>query len=143
MFKEGQCFDRRTHPHARDFRWIIDLEGSDLHNKDLTQDIDTTKIKTVLRVRHGEFYTRLLSPPLMRKNVRPAGNDVYYGMTAEVTGCDIAFEIGKLQLYAGNSWVMDFEEGIENGVIYEFSNAPPDVPPDEPYEETGHFHMYY
>ena len=142
-FEQGATFDRRNHPHARDFRWITDLEGSDLHNKDLTTDIDTTRIKLVMKVRHGEFYTRLLSKPLVRKKVRPAGDDAYYGMAAEVTGCDINFNLGQLRLKAGNTEVFRFDQGVEDGVIYEFSNAPPDVPADNPYEEGGHFHMYY
>src|SRR5215212_8816493 len=61
MYEEGGTFDRRTHPYPRDFRWITDLEGRDMHDKDLVDDIDTRRIKLVLRVRHGEFYTRLLS----------------------------------------------------------------------------------
>jgi hypothetical protein len=142
-FQQGDVFNRRNHPYERDFRWITDLEGSDLHDKDLSDDIDTSRIKTVLRVRHGEFYTRLLSKPLLRQNVRPPGQPIPYGMAAEVTGCDIAFNIGQLRLKAGNSQVLTFDEGVEDGVIYEFSNAPPDVPVDRPHEHGGHFHMYY
>ncbi len=142
-FEQGE-FNRPTHPHARDFRWIVDLEGRDLHNRDLTSEIDTRRIPLVLRVPHGEFYTRLLTKPLMRKSVHaPGDDDVFYGMAAEVIGCDIAFNIGKLRLKAGNSVVLDLEEGVEDGVIYEFSNAPPDVPKENPHPNGGHFHMYY
>lgn len=141
-FEVGE-FDRKTHPYARDFRWIADLEGDDLHNRNLGTEIDTGNIPMVLRVPNGEFYTRLLSKPLMRKNVRPAGAPVFYGMAAETTGCDIAFELGELRLMAGNAEVLTFDEGVEDGVIYEFSNAPPDVPEAGPYVEAGHFHHYY
>jgi|SRR5215213_2396507 len=144
-FEQGGNFKRRTHPHARDFRWITDLEGPDLHDKDLINDINTNtnKIVLVLRVPNGEFYTRQLSPPLKRKKVRPAGADAFFGMAAEVTGCDIAFNLGKLQLKAGNVDVFTFEEGVEDGVVYEFSNAPPDVLVDDPHEQLGHFNHYY
>ena len=142
-FQQGATFDRRTHPHARDFRWTTDLEGPDLHNRDLTSDMDTSRIKLVLKVRHGEFYTRLLSEPLVRKKIRPAGADAFYGLTAEVTGCDIAFNLGQLRLKAGNTEAFKFDGRVEDGVIYEFSNAPPDVLPDRPHEPGGHFHSYY
>src|SRR5215213_135573 len=75
-FEQGGVFKRKTHPHARDFRWIIDLEGHDLHDKDLTNDVrlnDMDKVVMVVRVPHGEFYTRQLSPPLTRKKIRPPG----------------------------------------------------------------------
>lgn len=146
-FEQGGNFKRRTHPHARDFRWIIDLEGPDLHDRDLLNDIrfnDMDKVVMVLRVPHGEFYTRQLSPVLKRRKVRPAGDDdVTYGMAATVTACDIAFNLGTLQLKAGNVDVFPFDEGVEDGVIYEFSNAPPDVLVEDPYETLGHFQHYY
>jgi hypothetical protein len=143
-FQQNETFNRRNHPHARDYRWMTDLEAPDLHDRDLSNEIDTSRIKLVLKVRHGEFYTRQLSRPLIRKQVRPAGgNNVFFGMAAEVTGCDIEFNVGQLRLKAGNTVAFRFDKGIEDGVIYEFSNAPPDVLPDKPHPPGGHFHMYY
>jgi hypothetical protein len=67
-----------------------------------------------------------------------------FGMAAEVTGCDIAFDLGDCVLKAGNTPVFAFDEGTDKGVIYEISNAPPDVPPDQPFPPNGgHFPLYY
>src|SRR5215210_1264087 len=143
-FQQGPNFNRLHHPHPRDFRWITDLEGRDLHNRDLTADLDTSKLLMVLRVRHGEFYTAQLSKRLTRKRANPPVENIPFGIAAEVIGCDIAFDLGDLTLRAGNTRAFTFDESAEDGVIYEISNAPPDVPPDAPYPVgSGHFAMYY
>jgi hypothetical protein len=139
-----QNFNRLHHPHARDYRWITDLEAGDLHGRDLTTELDTeNKLLMVLKVRHGEFYTSQLSKPLIRKKVNSVAQ-ADFGMAAEVIGCDIAFNLGAVTLKKGVTPIFRFDKGIEDGVIYEFSNAPPDVPHDEPYQAgPGHFAMYY
>lgn len=144
-FRQGEDFDRIHHPFAKDFRWITDLEGRDLHNRDLTAELDTGKLLMVLRVRHGQFYTHQLSRPLNRRNANPPAQQKPFGRAAEVVGCKIDFEIGSLLLKAGNKRIFTFDEGDENGVIYEFSNAPPDVPTMRPPYQPGpgHFAMYY
>ena len=142
--RQGEEFDRLRHPFAKDFRWLADLEGRDLHNRDLTAELDTTKLLMVLNVRHGQFYTHQLSRPLNRRNANPPAQQKAFGRAAEVIGCKIGFEMGSLELKAGNAHVYTFDEGDEAGVIYEISNAPPDVPPAEPYQPgPGHFAMYY
>lgn len=143
-FEEGGDFDRIHHPYAKDFRWITDLEGKDLHNRDLTDELDMSKLLLVLRVRHGLFYTHQLSKPLTRRNVEPPLQPIEFGRAAEVVGCKIGFEMGSLELKAGAKHIYTFDEGDEDGVVYEISNAPPDVPPDDPYKDgPGHFAMYY
>ena len=145
-FRQGEDFDRRHHPIARDFRWIADLEGDDLHNRDLTAELDMTKLLMVIRVRHGMFYTQQLSKPLNRKTANPPIQQRPFGRAAEVVGCQIDFEMGSVTLKAGTSTIpiYTFDEGDEDGVVYEISNAPPDVAPDAPYVAgAGHFAMYY
>ena len=145
-FRQGEEFDRLHHPIARDFRWIADLEGNDLHNRDLTAELDMTKLLMVIRVRHGMFYTQQLSKPLNRRNANPPAQQRPFGRAAEVVGCKIDFEMGSLALKAGTSTIpiYTFDEGDEDGVVYEISNAPPDVAPDAPYQPgSGHFAMYY
>lgn len=143
-FRQGERFDRLHHPFAKDFRWLADLEGEDLHHRDLTAELDMSKFLMVLRVRHGQFYTHQLSRKLIRKNAQGPPLPIRFGRAAEVVGCKIAFEMGSLELKAGNAHKFTFDEGDEDGVIYEFSNAPPDVPAMEPYKAgTGHFSMYY
>ena len=145
-FRQGENFNRIHHPFARDFRWLVDLEGEDLHNRDLTAELDTDKLLMVLRVRHGVFYTQQLSKLLNRKNANPPAHQVPFGRAAEVVACKIGFEMGNVTLKAGTSTIpiYTFDEGDEDGVIYEISNAPPDVAPDAPYAPgPGHFAMYY
>jgi hypothetical protein len=144
-FQHGRNFNRRTHPALRDYRWIADLEADDLHNKDLKNDLDMSKLIMVLNVRHAEFYTHQLSKPLMRKSVVPPGPSVFYGRAAEVTACRIDLDQGEVLLKADTDEIFRFNERTEDGVVYEFSNAPADVDPHEPYAENGegHFSMYY
>jgi len=146
-FRQGEEFNRLQHPFAKDFRWLADLEGEDLHNRDLTAELDMSKLLLVLRVRHSRFYTQQLSDPLNRKNAHPPPvNQRSFGRAAEVVGCKIDFEMGSLTLKAGNLTIpiFTFDQGDEDGVVYEISNAPPDVAPDGPYQPgPGHFAMYY
>lgn len=144
-FRQGEEFDRLRHPFAKDFRWIADMEGRDLHNRDLTDEIDTSKLLMVLRVRHGQFYTHQLSKPLNRKNANPPAQQRPFGRAAEVIGCKIGFELGNMVLKADSARIFTFDEGDEDGVVYEFSNAPPDVPPMRPPYQPGpgHFPLYY
>jgi hypothetical protein len=142
---QGATFDRKTHAFDRDFRFITDLEGPGLHDKPLSAEINTRQLLMVLYVHHGNFYTKLLSPPLKVKQVQPPTGAVPYGKAAAVVGCDITFQdTGTLKLMAGGTAGVVVKE-FQPGMIYEISNAPPDVPFDEPTPETalGHFHMYY
>ncbi len=130
----------------RDFRWITDLEASDLHGRDLSLEINTRQFLFVLYVQNAEFYTRLLSPVLRRKRFNPVQVEAY-GPSAAVVGCDITFEDdGGVSLMAGGpngSTVFNFES--DEGTVYEISNGPPDVPVEQatPLDAPGHFHMYY
>jgi hypothetical protein len=143
-FRQGENFNRIHHPFAKDFRWLVDLEGADLHARDLTAELDTDKLLMVLRVRHGLFYTHQLSRRLNRRNAQAPPQPREFGRAAEVVGCKIGFEIGSLNLMAGTNHIFTFDQGDEDGVIYEISNAPPDVLPDRTYEDSpGHFAMYY
>ena len=145
--EQGATFDRKTSTYARDFRFITDLEGIDLHNRPLSGEINTRQLLLVLYVRNGQFYTKLQSPALKRTRVNPPPQTIPYGTSAAVIGCDITFaDTGTLKLRAGGSKGVEVKEFIaEPGTIYEISNAPPDVPFDMPIPSNalGHFHMYY
>jgi hypothetical protein len=131
----------------RDFRWIIDLEGTDLHNRDLSLDINTRQFLFVLYVPHGAFYTRLRSPDLKRRRPGPPRVESFFGPTAAVVGCDIPIDdAGTVKLMAGGtSGATVFTFVPDEGTVYEISNGPPDVPVEEPIplDAPGHFHMYY
>ncbi|HEU4509063.1 MAG TPA: hypothetical protein VFR78_12530 [Pyrinomonadaceae bacterium] len=131
---------------ARDYRWLTHLDGDDLHQN--IPDLQTNRLMMVLKVRIGEFYTEQLSKPLNRKTVTngPNGAQVEFGRAAEVTGCDIETAAGgEVQLRVDDNIVFRFRDKAEDGVVYEFSNAPPDVLAERPYspDEPGHFSQYY
>lgn len=130
----------------KDFRWITDMEGGDLHDRDLSLEINTRQFLFVLYVPHGTFYTHLKSPVLRRKRrSSPLIED--YGPIAAVVGCDIEFGAGGgVTLKAGGSTgatVYNFDH--DGGTVYEISNGPPDVPAEDPIplDAPNHFHMYY
>jgi hypothetical protein len=143
-FEQGGDFVRSSHPVERDFRWITDLEADDFHARPLSLEINTRQLLMVLYVRHGQFYTKLKSPPLQRTGEEQGSP---YGCNAAVVGCDISFEDdGGVQLMAGGgSGAQAFNFTIEEGTIYEISNTPPDVPVEKalPVHASGHFDMYY
>jgi hypothetical protein len=147
--REAGAFNRaipRSTMSDDDFRWITDMEASDLHNRDLTLDINTRQFLFVLYVPDGEFYTRLKSPVLRRRRLDPMSVNAF-GATASVVGCDIELNAGGgVKLMAGGpngSIVYDFDH--DGDTVYEISNGPPDVPGEEPtsIDVGGHFHMYY
>ena len=136
-------FNRLGNHQPWDYRWIIDLEGTDLHNEDLTQQLDTNKLRFVISVDHGTFATRLQSPPFLRRQVHPAGGaTVPYGLSAAVTECVITFGAGgRVRFMADATETFPFPD--EADTVYEITNSPPDVDPGNPNPGGGHFHMYY
>ncbi len=137
-----------TPANARDFRWITDLEGSDMHGRDLSPELDTRKLLLVLYVRRGEFSTKFHSPRLKRKRMNTA-QEVPYGFSAAVTACEIKLldtPLSAVRLMAGGgAGTLAFEFKPDPDTIYEISNSPPDVPTDAPTPlgADGHFHVYY
>jgi hypothetical protein len=139
-----------------DFRWIMDLEGEDFYNRDLTSDLQHLDLLfPLMNLCQGEFYTRLKSTVLARK---PAPKP--FGSVAAVIGCDIPYQTvgaspGKPEVIAelnrDGGTIFSFEH--RPNTIYEITNTPPDVllDGDEPVhhhsDTTGtsddHFHHYY
>jgi hypothetical protein len=147
-FTVGPVFDRQNgQNHPRDYRWLTHLDGDDLHGN--IADLQTNKLTMVLTVPTGEFYTDQLSRPLLRKRMANGLEEVY-GKAAEVTACDIRTTGGPgtdegVQLTVNGNIVFKFKGRSEDGVVYEFSNAPPDVLPHRVYSpnEPGHFIQYH
>ncbi|HEX5701710.1 MAG TPA: hypothetical protein VFX97_00665 [Pyrinomonadaceae bacterium] len=139
-------FDRTVDPATanqatrEDFRWIIDFEARDMHDRRLTPEIGTRKLLLVLLVRNGDFFTKFHSPELTQR--KGTGTPTPFGYVAAATGCDISFNAGgNVRLMAGSTEVFVFNDP---DAIYEISNAPPDVLPDAPTPlGQSHFHMYY
>jgi len=144
--------DRKQEPtdsNREDFKWIVDLEGPDMHNKNLTADISTARLLMVLIVRNGEFSTKLISPFLNRETL--GGGTDPFGFAAAVTGLDITCTVsnpndeGAVDLLAGSTLVKRLQPKKGRDTVFEISNAPPDVPAEaaNPIGAAGHFHMYY
>lgn len=146
--RQGASFNR-TRPDSgdeKDFRWITDMEASDLHDMDLSLEINTRQFLFVLYVPQGEFYTQLRSP-VQRRRRRSSSLIEDYGPIAAAVGCEINLDPGGgVKLMAGGptgSTVFNFDH--DEDTVYEISNGPPDVPAEEPIplDAPNHFHMYY
>ena len=152
---DGLNWNRENGHDPKDFRWLSHLDGDDLHGH--IDDFQTDKLTMVLKVQNGYFYTDQLSRRLLRKN-SATGKEESYGRAAEVTACDIHTvpaapgtpggpddPRGEAQLKVNGNVVFKFKGRLEDGVVYEFSNAPPDVLPHRVYSpnEPGHFMQYH
>jgi len=126
MYTNGSIrFDRETHPDPRDFRWIMDLEARDFYNRDLSREMLKGILKPILQVPHGEFYTRLKTRPMKRKN-QQTNVEEDFGCVASATACDIVLT-GKSAELRKKSGGRVFTFKVEPNTTYELSNTPPDV----------------
>jgi hypothetical protein len=143
-----------------DFRWSMDLEGSDFYDRDLTNELPNLDLLfPLIFIDRGEFYTRLKSPVLNRDP-----SPTPFGSVAAVIGCEIPYKPEGTdpskpeviaELKSANGTLFSFKH--RPNTIYEITNTPPDVlldaemgahhhspavrkgtdPPDD------HFHHYY
>lgn len=150
---KGAAVDRTKNPtdvNREYFGWVINLEGADMHAKNLTRDISTARLLMVLKVANGEFSTKLISPFLEREEL---GVEITtpFGFAAAVTGLEIKCTVATdddeaaVDLMAGGTLVRRLQPRKGRSTVFEISNAPPDVPCLAPVPEgaKGHFHMYY
>jgi hypothetical protein len=141
----------KTATNKSDFRFIIDLEGQDMHSLGLSGLISTSNLLMVLKVRFGEFFTRMHSATLDRETVVGGGLPIPYGYAAAVTGCDITFDDNgggvNLNAVVGSTkrFITSFSPKPDRDTIFEISNSPPDVLTGGPIprDARNHFHMYY
>lgn len=121
-----------------DFRWMLNLENNEFPygNIDHRFGLDRSDLKHVVRVSSGEFYTKLKSKLLTRREVNGTASN--FGSVAGVTACDIAVNGGGAKLIGNdpNKPIFEFESKAD--VRYEFSNSPPDTA-----GPADHFPHYY
>jgi len=126
-------------PPDDDFRWIIDLEDNEFPYGNIDQQftLKRTKLRHVVRIDNGEFYTRLKSLPLRRRQVNTT-TVIDFGAVAGVIGCDIQVNSGNAKLIGADPSQPIFTFESNPDLLYEFSNSPPDTagPGD-------HFDHYY
>jgi hypothetical protein len=116
---------RLTHGVESDFRWIIDIESREFPYGDLTEAIDTTRLKPLMYIPNGEFYTRLRSTKLRR--LQDGADPKPFGCVAGAIGCDITLEGNVVDLIDTGTGDTIFQFMVEPNTIYEFSNTPPDT----------------
>ena len=132
-------FNRMANPPSdEDFRWILDLENAEFPYVDIEKNfkVNRTKLKRVVKITSGEFYTRLKSSVLRRSE--NGGTPVDFGAVGGVMGLAIPVNSGGAKLLnpAGDAL---FTFSSDANVMYEFANSPADT------ETTpvDHFHHYY
>jgi hypothetical protein len=100
----GADFDRRWNTgDPEDFRWILDLEGPDLHDQHLERRTDGSGIVSlspILRIDGGTIYTFLKTVNSYgRVSVQNKGPQHFLGKVARVIGIDIPCALnGKVVL---------------------------------------------
>jgi hypothetical protein len=109
-------FNRNTADDWRDFRWILDMEGKHLHNRQLS--FRAGALKRSIFIYNGLFYTyntqpvSIISPSSRRKNV----------IVAEQIGCDIYLDDQEAAvLRFGTDPGSSIEFRKEPGVSYKIS----------------------
>lgn len=112
FFKDG-VFDRKKgQGDAEDFRWVIDLEGPEFHNKALEaipapSSVVGAKLTPKLFITDGQVYASdLPNEQLARKEIDTVAGPVFLGRAADIIGVDIAC------LDGGNSSVIISNEGL-------------------------------
>ncbi len=109
-------FNRNTSEDWRDFRWVLDMEGKHLHNRQLP--FKASALKRSIFIYNGLFYTfhtqpvSIISPSSSRKNV----------IIAEQIGCDIHLydqEVAVLKYGPDPGYSIQFKK--EPGIRFEIS----------------------
>lgn len=129
-------FIRSRVTHPRDYRWLIDLESREFH-KDHANTIMTGRLKPVLHIMTGRFYTRLQSLEMYRQQGGAAETD--FGMVSAAVGCDIRLTGSNANLFANTDIIFRFNVDPTGNTLYEIANTPPDTD----VQGEDHFQHYY
>jgi hypothetical protein len=139
-FYKGGSFDRRSGTgDKRDFRWLIDLESSELYGRKLS--IDNNQLAIMLRVNGGEFYTKTTTFPLTRR--KGDGTFEYFGRVAQEIATDVFLEEGDMVLRSETSREEIFRLKETPDTTYEIVIE--NLPLQHHYMPTNfnHFQYYY
>jgi hypothetical protein len=127
-----------------DFRWFINLENDEFPYGDIDQNfgLNRTDLKRVIQITSGEFYTRLKSPVLGRRDIVNNTEAVDFGSLAGVGGLAINVNSGGARLIGeigeeGPDVIFTFKS--DDNVMYEMANSPADIIDTAP----DHFPHYY
>jgi len=99
-FYQGTAFDRKAGiGDPRDFRWAVDIEGTEFYNQQVT--IKENQLGPIVRLTSGEFYTKARSRPTMRR--QGDGSFQYFGSVAEEIAADFRIMRGDVVLRSAKS----------------------------------------
>lgn len=124
-----------------DFRWFINLENEEFPYGNIDQNfgLNRADLKRVLQITSGEFYTRLKSPLLGRRDIANNSAAVDFGSLAGVGGLEIRVNSGGAKLIGENENDVIFTFKSDANVMYEVANSPADIIDTAP----DHFPHYY
>jgi hypothetical protein len=113
---EASEFDRRN--GLKDFRFLADLEGVEMHGAQLSLRDPKELGVTLLTVDNAHFYTRTLFGPV-DKIQRPSGAKSEFGMIADIVGADISCGSGGKIILENAGGLNRIELEKRDGVRYE------------------------
>ena len=115
-FFQGGAFDRKAGiGDPRDFRWALDIEGTEFYNQQVT--IKENQLGPILRLTSGEFYTTDKSRPMMRR--QGDGTFQYFGSVAEEIAADLHNVRGDVVLRSAKSGKEILRVAQKAGTTYE------------------------
>jgi hypothetical protein len=142
-FYQGGAFDRKAGVgDARDFRWAVDIEGTEFYNQQVM--IKENQLGPILRMTSGEFYTRAKSRPTMRR--QGDGTYQYFGSVAEEIAADFHIVRGDVVLRSAKSGKEILRLARRPGTTYEIilENQPETVGHMASMASSSdHFQYYY
>jgi len=99
-FFQSGAFNRQAGiGDPKDFRWVVDLEGSEFYNEQVR--IKENQLGPIVRMTSGEFYTKGRSRPLMRR--QGDGTFQLFGSIADEIAADLPIKGGDVVLRSTKS----------------------------------------
>jgi hypothetical protein len=139
-YYQNGVFDRQKGlGDARDFRWLIDLEGKEFYGRKLA--IDQQRMGVEVKFSSGEFYTKTTTRPLQRK--MGGKTFEYFGRVAQEIATDVFLENGDFVLtsQATGKEILRLQQKPDTTYELVFENAPP--PTQHLAMRANHFQYYY
>jgi hypothetical protein len=135
---EAGVFDRNTNHDTLDFRWVLDLEGTDLHNRSLA--IKAGSVKRSIFIRNGLFRNQRNRPI----TISSASTQPRTTSAAREIGCDIFLNKNENLVFSygpnGDSSLTFNQETEVNYEIVIDNTCPEETDMDE---EVSDFVHYY
>ena len=141
-------FDRKNNQgDPEDFRWVVDLEGKEFHNNQLTV-ANPEKFKPIFQLTHGVFYSKkLFKDPTVRVNAGSNTRPVFLGRITDAIGADIYLDRpdSAVVLRSGAKGEKVLALNREPGCRYEIivKNLPDSETHSTQIEREGHFRYWY